>query len=107
MVPVTFQNLVEQLDKPPHHLLPSDSIKLGIHGRTVPHHLECVSPDISSFQLIHLAGHSWRLHANDATGDFSLPGLAVPISPPAFKTGHPTPRDSFTSPFPILWFSLL
>ncbi|GBL89067.1 hypothetical protein AVEN_255207-1 [Araneus ventricosus] len=50
--------------------------KADIHCRTVPHHLERVSPDRSSFQPIHLGGtfmearckrHNWSLQSPRAT----------------------------------------
>ncbi|GBM12735.1 hypothetical protein AVEN_31265-1 [Araneus ventricosus] len=64
-------------------------LKLEIHGRTVPHHLECVSLHSSSFQTNYLGGSFMELPANDTTGHFSLPVLlCLPLLP---LSGHSTP----------------
>ncbi|GBM24933.1 hypothetical protein AVEN_23464-1 [Araneus ventricosus] len=78
------------------------NLKLDIPDRTVPHHLERVSPDHSIFQTILLALCKRR--------NRSIPSpKATVLNPsPAFKTGPP-PRFSERAllPLPILGFSLL
>ncbi|GBM23421.1 hypothetical protein AVEN_138656-1 [Araneus ventricosus] len=52
-------------------------LNLDIQDRTVPHHLERLAPDRSSFQSIHLGGPFM-----DTTGHFNLAGLlCLPLLP--------------------------
>ncbi|GBM50346.1 hypothetical protein AVEN_146589-1 [Araneus ventricosus] len=108
MVPVTFQNFVEQLDKSPHHLLPLNSFKMGIHCRSVPHHLERVSPDSSSFQPINLAGSFMEAPCERHNRRFQSPPRANCALSSLFQNGTPHPsfleRASLLSHFVVLAF---
>ncbi|GBM49217.1 hypothetical protein AVEN_158190-1 [Araneus ventricosus] len=80
-------------------------LKLEIHGRTVPHHLERYSPDSSSFQPIHLfieapsKRHNRSLQSPRATG---------PTIPPAFERDSPSRFPERASlPLPHAVFAFL
>ncbi|GBN14311.1 hypothetical protein AVEN_228374-1 [Araneus ventricosus] len=68
---------------------------MDIHGRTVPHQLECVSPDSSSFRPIHLGGSFM-----EAPRKRSLRSPRA-TAPTPFKMGSP-PRCPERASLPLL-----
>ncbi|GBM60134.1 hypothetical protein AVEN_38466-1 [Araneus ventricosus] len=77
------------------------SLKLDIPDRTIPHHLDRVSPDHSIFQTIILA--PCKRHNRSIPS----PKATVLNPPPAFKTGPPPdlPRELYSpSPFWVFRF---